>query len=299
MDKPRTRCTFAFRLSPARNATGAVLYAKSGQLAASRQGKKKARKKAPDCSGAPYLDQKKAAEAVFWRHSLFRTRYSLTLRAIHSGILRRQLSAHGVEAGLLIVAERIVEVAKRRLHRLDTLQHGLQALADRLEPRRRGWRHIGRTSGLDRVGGLRCGRLQGLQLGALRVVGPHHAIDLIGRPRHHAGVALTANGRGSEIALRGLAVTRRARGDVIEPRFLLVVERIVEGRQRRTDDVDRIDQRTETIVHLREPPGRRKRDVGLAMRPDLVACFDDGITEIVEHWALPLIGLHRGLDLID
>ena len=55
----------------------------------------------------------------------------------------------------------------------------------------------------------------------------------------------------------------------------------------------------ETVVHLREPPGRRKRDIGLAMRPDRVAGFDDGITEIVEHRALPLIGQHRGLDLID
>src|SRR5215472_15912746 len=35
------------------------------------------------------------------------------------------------------------------------------------------------------------------------------------------------------------------------------------------------------------------------MRPDLVAGFDDGVTEIVEQLALSLIGLHRGLDLID
>src|SRR5262249_36297183 len=51
--------------------------------------------------------------------------------------LREQLPTHGVEAGLLIVAERIVEVVKRRLHRLDAAQHGRQALADRCEPRRR------------------------------------------------------------------------------------------------------------------------------------------------------------------
>ena len=51
-----------------------------------------------------------------------------------------------------------------------------------------------------------------------------------GRPRHHAGVALAANGRGGEIALRGRAVAWRARSDVIEPRFLLVAERIVECR---------------------------------------------------------------------
>lgn len=149
------------------------------------------------------------------------------------------------------------------------------------------------------VGGLRGGGLQGLQLGALRVVRPHHAIDLIGRPRHHAGVALAANGRSGEIALRGLAVARRTRGNVIEPRFLLVAERIVERRQWRTDHIDRIDQRAETIVHLRKPSDRRERDIGLAMRSDLVAGFDDGIAEIVEHLALPLIGRHRGLDLID
>jgi hypothetical protein len=34
------------------------------------------------------------------------------------------------------VAERIVEIGKRRLHRLDPLQHGPQTLADRGEPRR-------------------------------------------------------------------------------------------------------------------------------------------------------------------
>ena len=97
--------------------------------------------------------------------------------------LREQLPAHRIEAGLLVVAQRIVETGKRRLHRLDALQHGPQALADRREPRRRRRWHIGRTRGLDHVGGLRSGRLQGLQLGALRIVGPHHAIDLIGWPR--------------------------------------------------------------------------------------------------------------------
>jgi len=138
-----------------------------------------------------------------------------------------------------------------------------------------------------------------LQLGALHLVGPHHAIDLIGRPRHHASIALATNGRSGEIALRGLAVARRTRGDVVEPRFLLVAERSVEGRQRRIDGIDRIDQRAETIVHLRKPSGRRERDIALAMRSDLVAGFDNGIAEIVEHLALPLIGRHRGLDLID
>ena len=93
---------------------------------------------------------------------------------------------------------------------------------------------------------------------------------------------------------------RCARGAIwIEPRFLLVAQRIVEARHRRTDDIDRIDQPAETIVHLREPPGRREGDIGLAMRSDLVAGFNDGIAEIVEHLALPLIRLHRGLDLID
>src|SRR6516165_7380332 len=114
-----------------------------------------------------------------------------------------------------------------------------------------------------------------LQLGALRLVGPHHAIDLIGRPRHHASIALATNGRSGEIALRGLAVARRTRGDVVEPRFLIVAERIVEGRQRRIDGIDRIDP--ETIVHLRKLSDRRERDIALAMRSDLVAGFDNGI----------------------
>jgi hypothetical protein len=38
---------------------------------------------------------------------------------------------------------------------------------------------------------------------------------------------------------------------VIEPRFLLVAQRIVEGRHRRTDSVHRIDQSAETIVPLK------------------------------------------------
>ena len=121
----------------------------------------------------------------------------------------------------------------------------------------------------------------------------------VGSHCHHASIALATNGRSGEIALRGLAVGRRTRGDVVEPRFLLVAERIVEGRQRRIDGIDRIDQRAETIVHLRKPSGRRERDIALAMRSDLVAGFDNGIAEIVEHLALPLIGRHRGLDLID
>jgi len=37
-------------------------------------------------------------------------------------------------------------------------------------------------------------------------------------------------------------------------------------------------------VHLREPPGRREGDIGLAMRSDLVAGFNDGVAEIVEIW---------------
>src|SRR5437764_9343269 len=52
-------------------------------------------------------------------------------------------------------------------------------------------------------------------------------------------------------------------------------------------------------MHLVEPRGRRESDVGLAMRPRLVARLDDGVAEIVQEFALPLIRLHRGLDLID
>jgi hypothetical protein len=36
----------------------------------------------------------------------------------------------------------------------------------------------------------------------------------------------------------------------------------------------------------------------LVWQCDLVAGFDDGIAKIVEHLALPLIQLYRGLDLV-
>ena len=105
-------------------------------------------------------------------------------------LLREQLLAHGVEARLLIVAERIVEVVQRRADGVDRLQHGLQMLAGRGEPRRRRARALARTSRLDDVGAVRGCRLQGVELGALRIVRLHRLIDLLGRPRHDRRIAV-------------------------------------------------------------------------------------------------------------
>src|SRR5260370_39700573 len=52
-------------------------------------------------------------------------------------------------------------------------------------------------------------------------------------------------------------------------------------------------------MHMIEPRGRRESHVRQAMVPDFIARLDDGVAEIVQKLALMLIGLHRGLNLID
>ena len=86
-----------------------------------------------------------------------------SLLAACARVLREQLPAHGVEAGLLVVGQRVVKAGKRGLHRLDTRKHGLQAAADSRNPRRRRVRHFGRTGRLDRSGRLRRSRLYWLR----------------------------------------------------------------------------------------------------------------------------------------
>ena len=90
--------------------------------------------------------EKSVRNSEWLPHSLF------TISLFVPRILRRQMPAHRVEAGLLIVAERVVEISKRRLHQLDALQHGLQTLPDRCHPRWRGRRNVVGACHLDRVG---------------------------------------------------------------------------------------------------------------------------------------------------
>src|SRR5260370_26360373 len=61
--------------------------------------------------------------------------------------------SHGVEPGLLLIAERIVELHQRRAHRAHAVEHRIEPLLGGVEPAERARRWFVRTPGLQLVGG--------------------------------------------------------------------------------------------------------------------------------------------------
>src|SRR5262249_44393815 len=75
-----------------------------------------------------------------------------------------------IEARLLLVIERAVELLERRPHGAYRRQHGLEPLAHRLDPPRRCARQRRRARCLEGVEGLRVGVLEVVEEAALGVV---------------------------------------------------------------------------------------------------------------------------------
>src|SRR5579872_5679179 len=113
----------------------------------------------PSCPAPPASDVRKLASAAVTTTVIGATP-ERRLRSMADG---KDLPAHRVEARLLVVAERIVEILERRLDRLHRLEHGAEPFADGVEPARRRARLLARAGGLDDIGGLRRGRLQGFE----------------------------------------------------------------------------------------------------------------------------------------
>ena len=72
-----------------------------------------------------------------------------------------------LELGLLLVAQRCVEIVKHRTHQLDRLQHGIEPLADGGEPRRWRERIIGLARGFQHFRCADAGILEHGKTGAL------------------------------------------------------------------------------------------------------------------------------------
>src|SRR5882762_1452573 len=92
--------------------------------------------------------------------------------------LRRSPWPDRLELRLLFIAERCVKIVKGRAYQLDRLQHGVEPLAGRGEPR--GWRGrvVGLARGLEHIGRLGAGVLECFKARALRVGWAQSGLDL-------------------------------------------------------------------------------------------------------------------------
>lgn len=138
--------------------------------------------------------------------------------------LCKQLPAHGVETGLLLVRQRPVEIGKGRPDGPYGGKHRLHVATLGREPVGRRCRQRARTRRLDLVGCLGAGGGESVQLGALRRIRLHDVVDLVGRKRHYAFG--TGDSRALHVALPcPLSLFLRLGAcvaDIVEPRLLLV-----------------------------------------------------------------------------
>src|SRR6266702_999627 len=93
---------------------------------------------------------------------------------------------HGVEPGLLLIAERIVELHQRRAHRAHGVEHRIEPLLGGVEPAERAGRRFARTRGLQLVGGSGGGVLERLEARALGRGRLHLLLDPVEREMHQA-----------------------------------------------------------------------------------------------------------------
>src|SRR5262249_28695619 len=132
-----------------------------------------------------------------------------------------------IEARLLFIAQRIVELRERRLHGLHRGERGIEPLLHRLDPTRGGERLVGRAIDLEAFRRLDRRILQFVERGPLRWHGLDGLGDAIDRQVGHGRRLLIAKPREIELVLcRGVGIIRRRDG--VEARLLLVAERLVE-----------------------------------------------------------------------
>src|SRR5262249_47266183 len=131
-----------------------------------------------------------------------------------------------IEARLLLVIERAVELLERRPHGAYRGQHGLEPLAHRLDPPRRCARQRRRARCLEGVEGLRVGVLEVVEeaaLGVVRLDGLRNPLDGPARPPGGSpaegagfvvrgpagGAASVAPARGAASSVPAATATRR------------------------------------------------------------------------------------------
>src|SRR6266700_3721043 len=111
------------------------------------------------------------------------------------------LRAHRVEAGLLLVIQRIIEPGKRRTHDISGLQHGFEPARDDVEAAERRDRLIGRAGRLQHVARLLRASSQIVEQLLLILDRLHGLSDLIDRPMYQAGLAGLAYLRRGAVSL--------------------------------------------------------------------------------------------------
>src|SRR5262249_19814148 len=123
------------------------------------------------------------------------------------GITRRR---DGVEARLLLVAERLVEALQRRPHGLHGRKHDLQPALHGRKPSGRDAREILRATGLEHIDGLGAGGPQFLERGALRIGWRYDLGNALDRPVGQLRGVVAANLGGAAFA--AVRVRRTAGG---------------------------------------------------------------------------------------
>src|SRR5262245_28747528 len=109
-------------------------------------------------------------------------RLAASRRVRRVACLRRIAPYVAVEPRLLLVVERGVERLERGLDRVEGGERRGDALLHRLEPRRRRRRHVARALGREALARLLRLAAQRLERGALSLVGPDGAGDVVERP---------------------------------------------------------------------------------------------------------------------
>ena len=133
-----------------------------------------------------------------------------------------------LELGLLLVAQRCVEIVKHRTHQLDRLQHAIEPLADGGEPCRWRERIIGLARGFQHVRCADAGILEHGKTGALVVRRAQPRFDLLGRPFQRGYLRNIAALRERSIAIPCRAAPALIFGERIQSHLLFIVQQAIE-----------------------------------------------------------------------
>ena len=134
----------------------------------------------------------------------------------------------------MLVAQRGVEFLQCRLDGGDGAQHGIEPLLYRVEAGDRSERAIARAIRLEEIGGSRRCILQLIERGALSIIRANRAFDAL---HWHAGGMERPVGADLCELIARLRLLLIAEAERVEARLLLVIERVIKSRERRTHEV--------------------------------------------------------------
>jgi hypothetical protein len=216
---------------------------------------------------------------------------------------RRRGTADHVEARLLLIGQRVVEIGQRRSHSVDRVGKGIKASAHRIEPARQYLRNLSRAGGVEVRCGLGRGRFERFEGSFLLLGRLDRLLDALHRQLCEGLRLLLA--QTAEITCRRFVtgnsgapvLALRAKGS--ESIFLLVIQRIVERREWRAQNLHGLAHRLDSFQDGVEPRNRRERDFSRARSPQDVIGLCGRRLEIVQHRDLRISRPGRSLDLVD